>query len=94
MDVIGMADHSAKGAIDPPLPHRLDPFYPQAITSAGSVTWCTAFRAPQQPRSARISEYNGITFPISNHRSSLICKGSHGDPCDLSGSPYNPQPYV
>ncbi|EKN5073060.1 hypothetical protein DVP60_13260 [Yersinia enterocolitica] len=47
VDVIGMADHSAKGGIDPPLPHRLDPFYPQAITSAGSVTWRTAFRAPQ-----------------------------------------------
>ncbi|QHB34511.1 hypothetical protein F0T03_21655 [Yersinia canariae] len=38
VDAIGMADHSAKGAIDPPLPHRLDPFYPQAITSVESVT--------------------------------------------------------
>ena len=27
---IGMTDHSAIRARDPPLPHRLDPFYPQA----------------------------------------------------------------
>ncbi len=58
-----MADHSAKGAIDPPLPHRLDPFYPQAITSVGSVTQRTDFRAPHQPRSQNISEYAGIAFP-------------------------------
>jgi hypothetical protein len=29
---IGMADHNPIRARDPPLPHRLDPFYPQAKT--------------------------------------------------------------
>ncbi|PHZ27766.1 hypothetical protein CS533_09560 [Yersinia bercovieri] len=62
-----MADHSAKGAIDPPLPHRLDPFYPQGITSAGSVTQRTAFRAPHRQRSRNISDYTGSTFPFSGN---------------------------
>ncbi|AEL71734.1 hypothetical protein M486_1483 [Yersinia pestis 1045] len=39
-----MADHNAKGAIDPLLPHRLDPFYPQAVTFAMSVTQHIGFR--------------------------------------------------
>ncbi|PCN67029.1 hypothetical protein A8V49_08910 [Yersinia pestis] len=43
-EAIGMADHNAKGAIDPLLPHRLDPFYPQAVTFAMSVTQHIGFR--------------------------------------------------
>ncbi|PTA76250.1 hypothetical protein C9411_17055 [Serratia sp. Nf2] len=35
---IGMTDHSAIRARDPPLPHRLDPFYPQAAASGDLFT--------------------------------------------------------
>jgi len=44
-----MTDHSAIRARDPPLPHRLDPFYPQAAASGDLFTACAGWQRRSRP---------------------------------------------
>lgn len=88
---IGMTDHSANGARDPPLHHRLDPFYPQA--TAGDDLFAISHSILERSRiqAGVFSSPTGYTR-LSTADLFANAQGSRRDPCALSTSPYNLRP--
>ncbi|MEA9445327.1 hypothetical protein SK355_08760, partial [Candidatus Fukatsuia symbiotica] len=70
-------DNSANEAIDPPLPDRLNTFYPQAVRYATVAA-------------LSLKSYNSLRLcKQSNFSSTDQKKSRRHDPCDFSGSQYN-----
>ncbi|MBE0148701.1 hypothetical protein FOT80_04750 [Serratia fonticola] len=88
-----MTDHSAICARDPPLHHRLDPFYPQPVKSGQFLTSPGSTPMRSEPVGPGFSAFHRLYLvihadPCRKHA------GSYGDPCDLPPSPYNLRPRV
>lgn len=88
---IGMTDHSANGARDPPLHHRLDPFYPQPPADGDLFARQAAIAVRSRALPHRCALANRL-YLVIHGRSFIYMPGSRGDPCDLTPSPYNLRP--
>lgn len=89
--LIRLTDHSAIRARDPPLHHRLDPFYPQPTQSAYILGTNITVQAKSQLQPLLFMP--SACYPLLHHKDPrLKHMRSHQDPCDLPSSPYNPRP--